>query len=207
MSDARHDEHEHGEPPATEPSPEIVAALVANHREFLAFLERRVGSRALAEDILQDAFARGLDRLDTLREGDSAVAWFYRVLRNAVIDHHRRHASASRGLDAFAAELTAQDEPGADVHGAVCRCVTRLAGTLKPEYATALQRIEVDGVAVKDYAAEAGISPSNAAVRVFRAREALRKQVARSCGTCADHGCLDCTCDSTAGGCGDHGNT
>jgi RNA polymerase sigma-70 factor (ECF subfamily) len=72
--------------------------------------------------------------------------------------------------------------------------VTELAATLKPEYAEALQRIDVDGAAVKDYAAHAGISPSNAGVRVFRAREALRKQVARSCGTCADHGCFDCTC-------------
>jgi RNA polymerase sigma-70 factor (ECF subfamily) len=62
----------------------------------------------------------------------------------------------------------------------------------------------VDGLAVKDYAEEAGISPSNAAVRVFRAREALRGQVSRSCGTCADHGCLDCTCGSAAAGCGDH---
>jgi len=76
----------------------------------------------------------------------------------------------------------------------VCRCVISLAGTLKAEYADALQRIDVEGVAVKDYAESAGISASNAGVRVFRAREALRKQVARSCGTCAEHGCLDCTC-------------
>jgi RNA polymerase sigma-70 factor (ECF subfamily) len=41
--------------PAT---PEVVAVLVENHRKFLAFLERRVGSRDIAEDILQDAFVR-----------------------------------------------------------------------------------------------------------------------------------------------------
>lgn len=81
-----------------------------------------------------------------------------------------------------------------------------LAGTLKPEYASALKRIELDGLAVKDYAAEVGISSNNAAVRVFRAREALRKQVARSCGTCADHGCLDCACDTSKGGCGEVGH-
>lgn len=81
-------------------------------------------------------------------------------------------------------------------------CVTRLADTLKPEYRDALQRIEVEGVGVKDYALEAGISSSNAAVRVFRAREALRKQLARSCGTCAEHGCFDCTCDASKGPCG-----
>ena len=53
---------------------------------------------------------------------------------------------------------------------------------------------DVDGVAVKDYAGTLGITAGNAAVRVHRAREALRKQVVRSCGTCAEHGCLDCHC-------------
>ena len=76
----------------------------------------------------------------------------------------------------------------------VCRCVSRLAETLKPEYADALRRIEVDGISVTSFADERGISKSNAAVRVFRAREALRRQVAASCGTCAEHGCLACTC-------------
>lgn len=57
--------------------------------------------------------------------------------------------------------------------------------TLKPEYADALRRIDVDGMPVKTYADEAGTSASNAGVRVFRARDALRKQVAHSCGTCA----------------------
>jgi RNA polymerase sigma-70 factor (ECF subfamily) len=179
-----------------------VNALVSNHREFLVFLERRVGSRAVAEDILQEAFVRGLDKLEGLRNEESAVAWFYRVLRNAIVDYHRRHASANRALDAFAAELEQQSDSDADVQGAVCRCISQLAGTLKPEYAEALQRIEVDGVAVKDYAIEAGISSANAAVRVFRARQALRIQVARSCGTCAAHGCLDCTCGTSSSGCG-----
>jgi RNA polymerase sigma-70 factor (ECF subfamily) len=185
------------------PPPEVVQILVDNHRQFLAFLERRVSSRAVAEDILQTAFVRGLDKLDHLRGEESATAWFYRILRNAVIDHYRRNASASRGMEAFAAELEHRHEPGAEIEGEVCRCVSELAGTLKPEYADAIKRIEVDGIAVKDYAAELGISSSNAAVRVFRAREALRKQVARSCGTCADHGCLDCTCEASHGGCGE----
>jgi RNA polymerase sigma factor (sigma-70 family) len=172
--------------------------LVENHREFLGFLERRLGDRALAEDILQEAFARGIERLDTLRQDESAVAWFYRVLRNAVIDHHRRRSAAERALESFAAEIEGHAEPEQEVRGAICQCVTRLAKTLKPEYRDALERIEVEGVAVKDFAEEQGISASNAAVRVFRAREALRKQVAVSCGTCAEHGCIECTCGSAA---------
>lgn len=185
--------------------PQVAAVLVENHRAFLGFLERRVGSRALAEDILQEAFARGLDRLATLREGESAVAWFYRVLRNAVIDHRRRQQTASRALERFADELDRAPEAPADVADAACRCVARLATTLKPEYAEALQQVEVEGLAVKDFAARAGITSGNAAVRVFRAREALRRQVVASCGTCAEHGCVDCTCAPAPGAATRHG--
>src|SRR5688572_4886302 len=108
-------------------SPEVVATLVGNHRQFLGFLHQRVGDRALAEDILQEAFVRGLHKLETLESDESATAWFYRILRNAVIDHHRRRASASKKLEAFAAELERYAEPQAEVQGAVCRCVGELA--------------------------------------------------------------------------------
>lgn len=175
---------------------DIAATLVANHRDFLAFIQRRVGDRATAEEILQDAFVRSMDRFDTVRE--TAIGWFYRVLRNAIIDHHRRRAAAERRHEAFAREeQLGDDDP--ELQRVVCRCVAQLAQTLKPEYAAALRRVEVDGLSVKDYAEEAGISSNNAGVRIFRAREALRKQVARSCGTCATHGCLDCTCDQSRG--------
>jgi RNA polymerase sigma factor (sigma-70 family) len=185
--------------PETQLSPDVVATLVGNHREFLAFLQKRVGDRALSEDILQEAFVRGLDKLATLESKESATAWFYRILRNAVIDQDRRRSAVNRKLEAFAVELEEHAQPEGDVRDAVCECVGRLAATLKPEYAQVLRRVEVDGVAVKDYAVEAGLTSGNAAVRVFRAREALRKQVARSCGACADHGCLDCTCDKSQG--------
>ncbi len=191
------------------PAKDVAATLVANHREFLAFIQRRVGSAALAEDILQDAFVRNMEKFDTVR--DTAVGWFYRVLRNAIIDHHRRTGSAERRTEAFAREEEATAYADDELHRVVCKCIAELTETLKPEYATALRRVEVEGVSVKDYADEAGISANNAGVRIFRAREALRKQVVRSCGTCATHGCLDCTCDAapshgTGHVHGDHGS-
>ena len=178
-------------------SPAVVRALVDNHRAFLAFLERHVGSREIAEDLLQEAFARGIDRVETLRDDESAVAWFYRTLRNAVVDHYRRDDARRRGLERLAAELDPAS-PAPELAAAVCACVLSLAETLEPDYAEAIRRIDVEGVAVKDFAAERGLTRGNAGVRVFRARKALRAQVARSCGTCAEHGCLDCTCGAPA---------
>lgn len=178
------------------PAPLVVEALVESHRAFLSFLQSRVGDRAVAEDILQEAFVRGLRAVGSLRDEGALVPWFYRVLRNAAIDYQRRKATGQRALDRLAAELET-DGPapaGSDLHLQLCQCITRLASTLKPEYAEALERVDVQDLPVKDYAAQLGISANHAGVRLFRARNALRKRVQQACGTCATHGCLNCTC-------------
>ena len=173
---------------------DLTQQLVDNHRQFLRFLERRLGDSRLAEDILQDAFVKALAKPDDLRDQTSSVAWFYRTLRNAVIDYYRRDHARNRGLATFAREMEGSVEAPPELRDAICGCVTRLAATLKPEYQEAIRRIDIDGAPVQDFAAEAGITANNASVRVFRAREALRKQVKTSCGTCAEHGCLECSC-------------
>ena len=172
---------------------EMPAVLLENRRAFLSFLEKRIGRTGGAEDVLQDAFARSLDKVP-LGDEESVIAWFYRALRNAVVDHYRRSGATDRALATLAREIEEQVEPDLDDRNAVCRCVSRLSETLKPEYAAALRRIDVEGVPVQDYATEVGISANNAGVRVFRARQALRKRVVRWCGSCADRGCIDCTC-------------
>jgi RNA polymerase sigma factor (sigma-70 family) len=173
---------------------ELLSVMAENRRAFLSFLERRVGHRETAEDLLQESFARSMDRVP-LDPEESVTAWFYRVLRNGVIDHYRRRGASERALASLQTELEeAPHEPSPDERDAVCRCVTRLSETLKPEYALALRRVEVDGVSVRDLASEVGITPNNAAVRLFRARETLRKRVVRWCGSCAERGCVDCTC-------------
>lgn len=184
--------------PPSEPEPDpVLAVLLDNRRTFLRFLERRLGSRETAEDVLQEAFARALTRRESLRDQESAVAWFYRMLRNSVVDLYRRDETSKRALELFGKELEHQ-KPGTEVHGAICACVSRLAATLKPEYAAVLQEVEVEGLPLKQHAERRGISPGNAAVRVHRARQALKKQVVASCGACATHGCLDCRCGHTA---------
>jgi RNA polymerase sigma-70 factor (ECF subfamily) len=180
----------------TPDAPAPLAVLLDNHRAFLAYLERRTGDRATAEDILQDAFAKVVARPDAAPQDEGVVPWFYRTLRNAAIDRLRRGGTESRALESFGRELESHASPLPDMEGEICACITRLAGTLKPEYAEALQAIDVDGVPVRTFAEEHGLSASNAGVRVFRARQALKKRLVESCGTCAEHGCRDCTCQS-----------
>jgi len=171
-----------------------LTTLFENHRTFLRYLERRVGDRALAEDILQDAFAKIVARPEQAPADEGIVPWFYRTLRNAAVDQFRRRGAADRAYEAFARELETHEAPTSEMRGEICACVSRLASTLKPEYAEALEAIEVGGTPVKAFAEAKGLSSNNAAVRVFRAREALKKRVTESCGVCAEHGCVNCTC-------------
>lgn len=179
------------------PSPAVVEKLVANHREFLAFLQARVANRAVAEELLQAAFVRTLEKGAAIRDDESAVAWFYRLLRNALIDHYRSTAARARTHEKVAAEalLPSSDE----LNEAVCKCINDLLPTLKAEYASLLDRVDLRGASVSVVAAELGITPNNATVRLHRARQALKRQLERSCGSCAAHGCLDCSCGE--GGC------
>ena len=170
--------------------------LLENHRAFLAYLTRRVGDRAVAEDLLQEAFARTLARPEQVPDGDALLPWFYRALRNAAIDRFRRQGAADRALEAFARELETVDMVPEETRREVCQCIGRLATTLKPDYAEALQAVEVEGQPVKAYAERKGLTAGNAAVRVFRARAALKRRLIESCGTCAEHGCVDCTCQA-----------
>ncbi|HLT28706.1 MAG TPA: sigma-70 family RNA polymerase sigma factor [Myxococcaceae bacterium] len=174
--------------------------LMENRRAFLDFLERRLGQRESAEDLLQEAFTRALPKLVNVRDGEAVVAWFYRTLRNALIDHHRRTQTSERGLERLSVELENAAGPEDMERDATCRCVLRIAGSLRPNYADALRRIEVDGVSVKDFAVEQGISDNNAAARISRARKALRMQLEVTCGACAEQGCSDCTCSHPSTG-------
>lgn len=183
-------------------SPAAIQRLVDSHRQFLAFLQARVESRAAAEDILQSAFVRSLERGADVRDEESAVAWFYRVLRNAVIDHYRHRDATGRALEGLGKEFVAHETPEADLKQEICQCVSGLLETLKPDYQVALRVIDLEEGSLNDLAKRAGITSGNAAVRVHRAREALRKEVRTVCGSCAEHGCLDCHCKAKgAAGC------
>src|SRR6187401_2713086 len=95
------------------PDEPVIQQLVDSHRQFLSFLQKRVESREVAEDILQAAFVRSLEHASELRENESAVAWFYRMLRNATIDHYRRRDSTQRAYEGFGKEMVLHEIPDA----------------------------------------------------------------------------------------------
>jgi RNA polymerase sigma-70 factor (ECF subfamily) len=170
-------------------TPSRVEELVALKGDFLRFVRARTATDAEAEELLQAAYVKATEKIATVRDDESVVAWFYRLLRNAVVDVHRERRRVEAVPHDPAPEVT---DP--DLHRAVCACVSGLVPTLKPEWATIVRRVDLEGASVPEVARAEGITPNAAAVRLHRARAALRDKLRVVCGACARHGCLDCGC-------------
>ena len=148
------------------------------------------GDPELAADLVQESLLKAIKSGGELRDAESSRAWFYRILRHAIIDLYRR-----RDVERKALEKLEQDEPDIAETNAVCRCLDRLIPTLKPEYATVIRAVDLQEQPIDRAARQLGISVNNANVRLYRARRQLREKLETTCRVCASHGCLDCTCE------------
>lgn len=179
---------------------DLVASLIHHQEAFLGFLRRRVDDEALAADLFQQSLVRAVERHHGVREEASAVAWFYQILRNVLVDYYRSRGAEARRDDAYLQELvaTGQDKepPPDEVAAVICACLNRLLPALRPAYAEVLRRIDLGGESPQRVAAELQVSPNNLTVRLHRARQALRASLEETCGICTTHGCLDCACES-----------
>ena len=171
---------------------ETVADLAKMHARFLQFLRGRVGDPATAEDILQAAYVKAIQHGGELREEESAVAWFYRILRNALIDYYRHNAARSKAMDQWLATWKEDYEP--ELEAQTCACIREVIHDLKPEYRAAIEQVDLAGESVESFARARSMTPNNASVRLHRARTAVAKKLTAVCGTCATHNCIDCTC-------------
>lgn len=176
---------------AQAPSSDIAAKLLAHRHVFKAFVASRVGNEADAEDLLQNGLVKALDHAGELKDGEKAVAWFYQLLRNVIVDHVRSRTATARREEAWVADTsTLRDE---EAERQICACFERMLPALKPVHGELLRRVELRDEPVARVAAALGITPNNASVTLHRARAELRAKLMDFCGDCQ---CLDnCECE------------
>lgn len=184
---------------ALQPAEEkAIEAILGERARFHRFLAARVGNAATAEDLLQDGLLRAIEQNRNLRRGESAVPWFYRILRHAVADHFRQKGSESRRLEKLLSDLqTSGDDvaaPPADWDAAMCACFRGLIPTLKPRYAEVIRRVDLCGEPKQEVGRDLKISRATMDVLLHRARTALRARLMVFCGAGTRDKCLECIC-------------
>jgi RNA polymerase sigma-70 factor (ECF subfamily) len=150
------------------------------------------------DDILQQSFTRAVERSHSLNNEQSALAWFYQILRHTVADYYRSHRAENRRNQALLQEMTIsgnhQEPPLDEIKTTACACLHGLLPSLHGNYAELIKRIDLNGESPAQVAKELKISQNNLTVRLHRARQSLRAALEGACGICSKHGCLNCTC-------------
>lgn len=171
----------------------IQTQLLESLHEFTAFARKQLVDPELAAEVVQDSLLKALKAMEQVREGKSAKAWFYRILRRTIIDLYRRRDVRKRALTPLESDPVS---PAEEEERLVCACLNKLIPTLKPQYSVLLRRLDLGGEALEVVARSLGITKNNLKVRLHRARQQLKERLQQTCRICAQHGCLDCTCDT-----------
>lgn len=154
------------------------------------FVARRVGDRAVAEELTTTTFQRGLEtvRAGSLRN-DAIGGWLYRVAANAIVDRARR------GEQEVPSGVRASDLAEPDAEGRAALVGDEVATTA---FAAALDRDELrralgrlteaqrrivvlkffDDLSPSELCAAIGVSPATLNVRLDRALRALHLALA-----------------------------
>lgn len=170
-------------------------ALVARYEVLIYTIARRItGHDQDAEDVTQQTFLSAVEHLDGFREEASFATWLRRIATHAALKILRKR----RGLPTVSLEQHTEPREGydtiphpeyiADWKESPERLVERRETAELIE--TALERLDekhrlvfllrdVEGLSVRETAAELGLSEANVKVRLLRARLQLREELTR----------------------------
>jgi RNA polymerase sigma-70 factor (ECF subfamily) len=153
---------------------QMLAELMPRLRRFGLAL---TGSMADAEDLVQAACERALQRSAQLRVESRLDAWMYSIMHNLWIDERRAQQIRRHEMIEAAAQVVG-DEGDAIVEArSTLAAVRRALGELPEEQRTVLILVCVDGLSYKQAAGVLDIPIGTVMSRLARGRQALHDQL------------------------------
>ena len=155
-------------------------ALYRRHVGYIAgMVARLLGGAVEAEDVVQDTFALGLDRLGTLRDPAAVRAWLAQIAVSQVRRRLRRTKLLTRlglhpSLDHLQLESMAVEEADADTRAELASLGEALA-KLPTDDRLAWMLRHVEGQPLKEVARVSGCSLATAKRRIAAASHELRR--------------------------------
>lgn len=146
------------------------------------YLSMKVGDAETVEDLLQDVFLRAWKYLGEDEPVEHPQALFFRIARNAIVDHYRRTDPEALSLDEdgvieVAAPFQTYDRFDAKSEVDLVR---HLLGKLRESYREAIELRYFENMSIEEIANALDKTPGTVRVLIHRAvtaLEALRKEV------------------------------
>ena len=143
-------------------------------RDHYRFLMRSAwaltGSRALAEDVVQDCFANAWRARSQLRDADLVRPWLFQIMRRSIFRHLPPYPSQALSDHEDAMEGVAAPDSGIDNRLDVVKALSRIA----PIHREVLVLHYFDDMPTAQIAEALEIAPGTVLSRLARARAALK---------------------------------
>lgn len=148
-----------------------VAAHLDALRRYARVLAR---DNADADDLVQGALLRAVERLDQWREDGNLRVWLMSILHNHFVDQVRAQRSALARDGAWAGLAPTIALPQGEDAARLAQVRAALLD-LPEDQREALHLVALEGLAVAEAASVLGVPPGTVMSRVGRARAALRR--------------------------------
>ena len=134
-----------------------------------------------AEDAVQSAFIRALERIDQLKPGSPFGPWFYRVLRSTCLNLRRREAL--RRHEEIPVSAAGGPDPERDLQRELTRARVLIAlGELPEMQRLAVTLYDLEGYSHQEIGGILGIAVGTSRAHVHHARRALRRLIGPDAG-------------------------
>lgn len=170
------------EPSVQQPTFEELAQDLS--QALLRFLQRYVGDRSIADDLLQETLIRIARGLPDFGRRASVKTWAFAIASRVAADYFRE---PGRRLHIVQVD-EAVDLPDADrmidervVVDEMNACVRQVIDSLPEDYRAALVLHDLEGLTAQQIAEIGGCSVATAKIRIHRARLRLREALQQQC--------------------------
>ena len=158
--------------------PAAVSVLVERlSPQLYLFFASRLGSRADAEDMLQDTWLRIHRVRHTYRAGDPVLPWLYTIARRVRVDNYRKRyrvESRELGVDVLPESPTHSDETNS------LPSFEEMVAVLPESQREVVTMLKVDGLSLEEIARVTSSTTGAVKQKAHRAYERLRKLLERA---------------------------
>lgn len=151
---------------------------------LLHFLERYVGSSAVAEDLLQDTLIRMDKGLASFAGRSSVKTWAFAIASRVAADYLRHPDRGSHIVPLDAVEEPADPERGIEdrlIVNEMNDCIRGVIDSLPESYRAALILHDLEGLSAEQTAEIGECTLATAKIRIHRARGRLKEALASQC--------------------------
>ncbi|CAL2076093.1 sigma-70 family RNA polymerase sigma factor [Tenacibaculum sp. 190524A05c] len=146
------------------------------HKDLKRFIISKTKDEVIADDILQDAFIRIHNKLDTLKDASKLKSWIFTITRNAIYDHFK---SQGKNITFDNSDIPVEIED--HIHTEK-DCLRGIVTNLPKKYRTPLFLADIKGLKQQEIASQLNLPLPTVKSQIQRARKMIVQGFMDCCG-------------------------